>query len=150
VSRIGGGKGPSLAQFGSLKEAKGQDYQVFISHSGEQKRGFVDFLEAEFANRYPDVKVFLDEYCLKPGDHALKEIHAAMQDAHVGEWAQGWVRPKGCTGSYSLSVRHMHDQQAHAYCVGFGVQAPTSCAGVCVVLLACSLDVTICAAPTDA
>jgi hypothetical protein len=62
---------------------------VFISHSGAQKRGFVDFLEARFKDCYPDVKVFLDEYDLRPGDDAMRTMRAALQDAHVGAWVGG-------------------------------------------------------------
>jgi hypothetical protein len=73
-----------LGQFGPLGEPEGKDWHVFLSHSGAQKRGFVDFLLKEFNTRYPAVNVFVDEYSLNPGSDALKAMHIALSDAHVG------------------------------------------------------------------
>jgi hypothetical protein len=64
-----------------------QSCHVFLSHAGEHKRGFVDFLEVEFKKRFPAVRVFLDEYTLEPAGRAMDNIHAALQDAFVGERA---------------------------------------------------------------
>jgi hypothetical protein len=58
---------------------------VFLSHAGEEKREFVDFLWQEFGNCYPSMDVFLDEYSLPPGEKAMDNIHAALSDAFVGE-----------------------------------------------------------------
>jgi hypothetical protein len=78
---------PSLAQLGPLHEPTGTACQVFISHAGEQMWGFVDFLLQEFTNRYPSVKVVLDDYPFSKGNSVLPEMHAALQDAFVGEYA---------------------------------------------------------------
>jgi hypothetical protein len=60
----------------------GELCHVFISHAGEQKRGFVDFLVAAFP---PPLKVFLDEYTLEAGNDAMPAIDASLKDALVGE-----------------------------------------------------------------
>jgi hypothetical protein len=79
------GKEPSLSQFGPLKEpTKKPLFQVFISHAGRQKRGFVDFLEAGFRRSYPALTVFVDEHALVPGEDALQSLHAKLGDADVG------------------------------------------------------------------
>jgi hypothetical protein len=57
---------------------------VFISHAGEEKRGFVAFLREEFKRRYPALEVFVDEYSLKMGGSAMPAIEAALGDAFVG------------------------------------------------------------------
>jgi hypothetical protein len=85
----GKGRGPSLSQFGPLKEPTGKLFQVLISHAGAQKRGFVDFLAAEFCQSYPALTLFLDEYSLIPGEDALRIFHAALGDADVGACMPG-------------------------------------------------------------
>jgi hypothetical protein len=57
---------------------------VFISHAGEQKRGFVAFLREEFKRSYPALKVFVDESSLEMGGNAMPAIEAALGDAFVG------------------------------------------------------------------
>jgi hypothetical protein len=103
------GVGPlSLAHLGALQEPTGTVCQVFISHAGEQMWGFVDFLLQEFTDRYPAVKVVLDDYSLPKGIELLPEIHAALQDALVGEY----TTDKWLTGPHpyrcSLCVRCMY------------------------------------------
>jgi hypothetical protein len=68
---------------GALAEPAGKEHHVFISHAGEQKYVFVDFLKQDFATRYPDVKVFLDEYSLEPGEGAAEQMHSALIDTFV-------------------------------------------------------------------
>jgi hypothetical protein len=69
----------------AYKEAgSGDRYQVFLSHAGEQKRDFVDFLESRFKTYHPAVNVFLDEYSLPKGGEAMDGICAALRDACVG------------------------------------------------------------------
>jgi hypothetical protein len=58
-------------------------YKVFISHAGEQKRGFVSFLHAELERRC-EVPVFVDELSLQPGEHAWSNIVHALENAAVG------------------------------------------------------------------
>jgi hypothetical protein len=81
--------------------AKGGACHVFISHAGEQKHRFVDFLREGFEDRYgTDVKVFVDEYDLKPGDAALQRMHTALGDAFVGK-RQG-LRPRRIQLDFTL------------------------------------------------
>jgi hypothetical protein len=63
---------------------------VFISHAGEQKRGFVDFLLDKFNELHPALKVFVDEYTLDKGGDALPAINAALGDAFVGKLTVSW------------------------------------------------------------
>jgi hypothetical protein len=58
---------------------------VFISHAGEQKRGFVDFLLKEFKDLHPALEVFVDEHSLDKGGNALPAMNAALGDAFVGK-----------------------------------------------------------------
>jgi hypothetical protein len=62
----------------------GGHYKVFISHAGEQKRGFVSFLHAELERRC-GVPVFMDELSLQPGHHGWSSIVHALENAAVGE-----------------------------------------------------------------
>ena len=61
---------------------------VFLSHAGEQKRCFVDYLR-EFLDR-EEVSHFLDEYSLQPGDKAWPTIVQALEGAAVGEHVNSW------------------------------------------------------------
>jgi hypothetical protein len=88
-----------LLDFGPLKAPTGQLCRVFISHAGEQKLQVVDFLLQEFQRSYPTVEVFVDEFSLKVGDAALKEIVAALGDAFVGESID--VAPCTCAPQYA-------------------------------------------------
>jgi hypothetical protein len=62
-----------------------QPCHVFLSHAGEQKQIFVDFVMDAFKTRCPNLNVFLDEYCLEPCGAAMLNIRFALQDALVGE-----------------------------------------------------------------
>jgi hypothetical protein len=73
------------ADSGPLKEATGKLGQVFISHTGAQKRDFVDFLEAEFNDRFPALTLFLDDYSLPRTADELEGIRGAVEDAFVGK-----------------------------------------------------------------
>jgi hypothetical protein len=84
VLPAGGATPDSLSIYGELGAPKGDVCRVFISHSGKQKRNFVDFLFAEFNKLHPMMNVFLDEYALKAGGDALPAIHRALGDAFVG------------------------------------------------------------------
>jgi hypothetical protein len=77
--------GSSLLDFGPLKAPTGQLCRVFISHAGEQKPEFVEFLREKFQQSYPTVEVFVDEHSLDVGDEALKKIVAALGEAFVGK-----------------------------------------------------------------
>ena len=55
---------------------------VFLSHAGEQKRIFVDFVYE--ALKEEGVAVFMDESSLRCGDTAWPTITAALQGACVG------------------------------------------------------------------
>jgi hypothetical protein len=75
----------SLSFYGDrLQEPTGQISQVFLSHSSEQKSGFVTFLWEQFKAAYPAVHIFMDEYALDPAGKALQNVHAALQDSFVG------------------------------------------------------------------
>ena len=82
--RAGGALPGPLGYSSLLQEPTGKVWRVVISHAGEQKRVFVDFLYEAFQERLPLVKVFLDEYSLPKGGDAPPTIHAALQDAFVG------------------------------------------------------------------
>jgi hypothetical protein len=58
-------------------------YKVFISHAGEQKRGFVSHLHPALERRC-EVRVFLDELSLQPGHHGWSKIVHALENAAVG------------------------------------------------------------------
>jgi hypothetical protein len=89
AARGGALKGPMLA-LGNLKEPTGKQCHVFISHAGEQKHDFVDFVKKGFEDHYANVKAFVDEYDLQPGDAAMEEMHKHLGDAFVGECGGSW------------------------------------------------------------
>jgi hypothetical protein len=66
------------------KPPTGKLCQVFISHAGEHRRGFVASLREEFRRSYPALEVFVDEHSLKVEGSAMPAIEAALQDAFVG------------------------------------------------------------------
>jgi hypothetical protein len=74
----------TLSQCGPLRPPAGERYKLFLCHAGEEKRGFVAFLAERLKSCYPAVRIFLDEYALKPTDGAMEAIHAALGDALVG------------------------------------------------------------------
>jgi hypothetical protein len=76
--------GSTIRQTHEYKPPTGKLCQVFISHAGEQKRGFVDFLRKEFNDRHAALEVFVDQYSLKMGGSAMPAIEAALGDAFVG------------------------------------------------------------------
>jgi hypothetical protein len=70
-----------------LEVPPGKRCHVFISHTGEQTRGFVDFLLKDFSDRHPAVKVVLDDHPELQPAAVQKEMLLAMEDARVGERA---------------------------------------------------------------
>jgi hypothetical protein len=80
----GGADANSITQGREYRPPTGRQCRVFISHAGEEKRGFVAFLLEEFNRRYPALEVFVDEYSLKMGGSAMPAIEAALGDAFVG------------------------------------------------------------------
>jgi hypothetical protein len=83
---------PPAGEASSSAITQGRAYQaptgtvcrVFISHAGEQKRGFVAFLRKEFNDHHAALKVFVDESSLEMGGSAMPAIEAALGDAFVG------------------------------------------------------------------
>ena len=79
---------------------------VFLSHTGEQKKGFVDFLHT-LLEAYDVDPVFLDEHSLEAGTYNEPAMMAAVGAAPVGErfflggggrcWARGlkWLAAAG-------------------------------------------------------
>ena len=61
---------------------------VFLSHAGEQKQIFIDFLYE--ALREEGVDVFMDESSLRCGDTAWPTILAALHRASVGVSQAAW------------------------------------------------------------
>jgi hypothetical protein len=62
-----------------MANARG-NYDVFLSHAGEQKLAFVDCLYTLLKNQLPDdISVFMDEHSLEPADPSPWEtiVHAA-------------------------------------------------------------------------
>lgn len=59
-----------------------EEWQVFLSHSGKQKRRDVDVLYDRL--RHAGVRVFVDWACLKPGGNPEKQMHRAAENALVG------------------------------------------------------------------
>jgi hypothetical protein len=74
----------TIAQGRQYKPPTGKLCRVFISHAGQEKRGFVAFLREEFKRSHPALDVFVDEYSLKMGGSAMPAIEAALGDAFVG------------------------------------------------------------------
>jgi hypothetical protein len=60
---------------------------VFISHAGDQAQAFAGFLLKEFNDRYPAVKVLLDDGCAPKSAAVQDEMLPAAEDALVGELA---------------------------------------------------------------
>ena len=61
---------------------------VFLSHAGEQKQIFLDFLYE--ALKEEGVDVFMNESSLRCGDTAWPTILAALHGASVGVFAGCW------------------------------------------------------------
>jgi hypothetical protein len=80
-----GATGASISQARAFKQPSGELCHVFISHAGEQKALFVDVLHEAFRQRYPAVKVFVDERSLQGGGNAMRSIFDNLADAFVGE-----------------------------------------------------------------
>jgi hypothetical protein len=77
--------GTSISQARAFKQPCGELCRVFISHAGEQKAVFVDMLHEAFRQRYPALKVFVDERSLQGGGDAMQGIFDSLADAYVGE-----------------------------------------------------------------
>ena len=56
---------------------------MFLSHAGEQKRIFVDYLHDSLQNK--GIESFLDEYSLMHGHNSWEQINEALDAADVGE-----------------------------------------------------------------
>jgi hypothetical protein len=80
-----GATGASISQASEFKQPSGELCHVFISHAGEQKAVFVDMLHEAFRQRYPAVKVFVDERSLQGGGDAMRGIFDNLADAFLGE-----------------------------------------------------------------
>ena len=61
---------------------------VLVSHSGEQKLSVVDHVRGRFAEKHPQLKVFVDEWNLRPGARAMDLIWGACNRARVGKCAR--------------------------------------------------------------
>lgn len=59
----------------------GTNYDVFISHAGQQKASFAVWIQREL--RHLGVSAFLDERSLRLGDAADTEMEAATRTCHV-------------------------------------------------------------------
>jgi hypothetical protein len=95
--------GPSIVQVCGYKVPTGKQCHVFISHAGEEKRGFVDFLLADFNKRYPALTVFVDDYSLKVGGDAMSAMSAALQDAFVGTLSTAANVPQSMATQWSAA-----------------------------------------------
>lgn len=58
-------------------------WSVFLSHSGAEKRCFVDCLNLFL--RFEGIPTFMDERSLQPGKHAWFAIETALAEAPVGK-----------------------------------------------------------------
>lgn len=58
-------------------------YDVFLSHAGQQKKGFVDILNTVLLSTPAKIKVFLDQHSLNPGHHGWETIVSAANSARV-------------------------------------------------------------------
>ena len=56
---------------------------VFLSHAGEQKKDFVDLIYA-WLTEVHQLKCFLDEHDLRPGDQAWLQMEKSLRLASVG------------------------------------------------------------------
>ena len=56
---------------------------MFLSHAGEQKRIFVDYIHETLQDR--GITSFLDEHSLERGDESTEQMDAALEAANVGE-----------------------------------------------------------------
>jgi hypothetical protein len=60
-------------------------YDVFLSHGGEQKAGFVANLNKVVENVGARLQVFMDKKSLEVGDHGWEEVKAAAKNTHIGK-----------------------------------------------------------------
>jgi hypothetical protein len=77
----------SITERYPYQDPTGQQFDVFLSHAGQQKVNVAGILKEKLEQGYPALRgrVFLDDISLPRGDIARECIYKSLRDSFVGE-----------------------------------------------------------------